>query len=131
MEIKKRNESNIYGNNSILLTSSVLLHHTFLNLPRKVFDAPDPDDPINDVAAVILAKWRLVKVQLKLTMGHWMRYRFRMLEDQMSANIHLRRRLLDGGICVHPPWKTIINALCTQDVREVTLANKLNTKYCS
>ena len=86
---------------------------------------------MNDVAAVIPAKWRLVGVQLKLSYG--------MLDEIQVQNgwrpdackhsfEQVFNRWMSLGTCTYT-WKTIINALRSPAVGEVKLANELNAKY--
>ena len=90
-------------------------------------------DLINDVAAIIPAKWRFVGVQLNLPNGT--------LDEIQAQNagkpdqcilsfeqVFAKWRSL--GTCPYT-WKTLINALRSPAVGEVTLANELNVKYCS
>ena len=92
---------------------------------------PNVDDLMTDVAAVIPAKWRLVGVQLKLPNGT--------LDEIQAQNngrpnecilsfeqVFAKWRSLGTSSYT---WKTVINALRSPAVGEVTLANELNTKY--
>eukprot|EP00731_Ephydatia_muelleri_P014968 Em0008g688a len=89
-------------------------------------DTPNLGDLMNDVAAVIPAKWRLVGVQLKLPNGT--------LDEIQAQNagcilsfeqVIAKWRSLETSPYT---WKTMINALCSPAVGEVKLANKLNAK---
>ena len=93
----------------------------------------DLGDLMNDVAAVIPAKWRLVGVQLKLPTGT--------LDEIQAQNsgrpdeckhsfeqVFTRWRSLGTSPYT---WKTMIGALCSPAVGEEKLANKINTKYNS
>eukprot|EP00731_Ephydatia_muelleri_P015447 Em0008g1167a len=92
---------------------------------------PNLDDLMNDIAAVIPAKWRLVGVQLKLPNGT--------LDEIQAQNagrpnqcilsfeqVFAKWRSLGTRLYT---WKTMINALRSPAVGEVTLANELNAKY--
>ena len=91
---------------------------------------PNLDDLMNDVAAVISAKWRLVGVQLKLPNGT--------LDEIQAQNAgrpddckHSFEQVFDRwrSLGTSPyTWETMINALRSPAVGEVTLANELNTK---
>eukprot|EP00731_Ephydatia_muelleri_P038873 Em0959g1a len=91
---------------------------------------PNLGDLMNDVAAVIPAKWRLVGVQLKLPNGT--------LDEIQAQNtgrpdecilsfeqVFATWRSLGTSLYT---WKTVINALRSPAVGEVTLANELNAK---
>ena len=91
---------------------------------------PNLGDLTNEVAAVIPAKWRLVGVQLKLPNGT--------LDEIQAQNtgrpdqcilsfqqVFAKWRSLGTRLYT---WKTMINALRSPGVGEVTLANKLNAK---
>ena len=90
-------------------------------------------DLMNDVAAVIPAKWRLVGVQLKLPNGT--------LDEIQAQNagqpdrcklsfeqVFAKWRSLGTSLYT---WETMIKALSSPAVGEVTLADKLNAKYNS
>ena len=92
---------------------------------------PTVDDLMNEVAAVIHAKWRLVGVQLKLPN--------RTLDEIQAQNagrpdqcilsfeqVFAKWRSLGTSSYT---WKTMINALRSPAVGEVTLANELSDKY--
>ena len=91
---------------------------------------PNLDDLMNDVAAVIPAKWRLVGVQLKLPNGT--------LDEIQAQNagrpdqcilsfeqVFAKWRSLGTSPYM---WETMFNALRSPAVGEVTLVNELNTK---
>ena len=91
---------------------------------------PNFGDLMNDVAAVIPAKWRLVGVQLKLPNGT--------LDEIQAQNagrpdqcilsyeqVFAKWRSLGTSPYT---WKTMINALLSPAVGEGKLANELNTK---
>ena len=89
---------------------------------------------MNDVAAVVPAKWRLVGIQLKVPQ--------RDLDDIQSqmagrpnSNLHAFEVMLAKWSTLDPhqyTWSTIIGALETPSVGEVALAAELRTKYlCS
>ena len=102
--------------------------------PPEVNDhTPDLDDLMNDVAAVIPAKWRLVGVQLKLPNGT--------LDDIQAENagrpglcklsfeqVFTKWRSLGTSPYT---WETMIKALSSPAVEEVTLADKLKAKHNS
>ena len=87
-------------------------------------------DLMNDVAAVIPAKWRLVGVQLKLPNG--------MLDEIQAQNagrpdqciLSFEQMFAKWRSLGTSPytWETMINTLRSPAVGEVKLANKLNTK---
>ena len=89
---------------------------------------PNLGDLMNDVAAVIPAKWRLVGVQLKLPNGT-----LDEIQDQNAGRpyqcilsfeqVFAKWRSLGTSLYT---WKTMINALRSPAVGEVTLANELN-----
>ena len=91
---------------------------------------PNLDDLMNDVAAVIPSKWRLVGVQLKLPNGT--------LDEIQAQNAGRPDQCILSFEQVFAKWRslgtspytwmTMINALRSPAVGEVTLANKLNTK---
>ena len=91
---------------------------------------PNLDELMNDVAAVIPAKWRFVGVQLKLPKGT--------LDEIQAQNAgrpddskHSFEQVFDRwrSLGTSPyTWMTMINALRSPAVGEVTLANELNTK---
>ena len=87
---------------------------------------------MNDVAAVVPAKWRFVGIQLKVPQ--------RDLDDIQSqmagrpnSNLHAFEVMLAKWSTIIPPglytWSTIIGALETPSVGEVALAAELKTKY--
>ena len=88
---------------------------------------------MNDVAAVIPSKWRLVGVQLKLQDGT--------LDEIQAQNVgrpdqckysfeQVFTKWRSLGTSPYT-WKTMINALRSPAVGEVQMADKLSTKYCS
>ena len=88
---------------------------------------------MNDVAAVIPAKWRLVGVQLELSTGT--------LDSIQTENagkpngcIHSFEQVFTEwkrlGTRPHT-WETIIDALRTQAVGEIALADEVLNKHCS
>ena len=94
---------------------------------------PNLDDLMNDVA-IISAKWRLVGVQLKLPNGT-----LDEIQDQNAGRPDQCILSFFEQVCARwrslgtspYTWKTLINALRSPAVGEVTLANELNVKYCS
>ena len=92
---------------------------------------PKLDDLMNDVAAVIPAKWRFVGVQLKLPNGT--------LDEIQAQNArrpdeckHSFEQVLTKwkSLGTSPyTWETMINALRSRAVGEVALADELNAKY--
>ena len=86
---------------------------------------------MNDVAAVVPAKWRFVGIQLKVPQ--------RDLDDIQSqmagkpnSNLHAFEVMLAKWSTLDPhqyTWSTIIGALETPSVGEVALAAELRTKY--
>ena len=93
-------------------------------------DSPNRDDLMNDVAAVIPAKWRLVGVQLKLPNGTLDEIQVQNAGKPYECK-HSFEQVFDGwrSLGTSPyTWKTMINALCSPAVGEVKLANELYTK---
>ena len=86
---------------------------------------------MNDVAAVIPAKWKLVGVQLKLPNGK--------LDEIQAQNAGSPDQCILSFEGVFTKWKrlgtspytweTIINALSSQSVGEVALANEIKANY--
>ena len=97
----------------------------------EVVSSPELTDLMNDVAAVIPAKWRSVGVQLKLSDGT--------LDGIQNQNART------PDCCKHSfeqvftewrkqktsphTWQTIINALRAPAVSELELASRISTKY--
>ena len=103
--------------------------------PPEVNDhTPQLGDRMNDVAAVIPAKWRLVGDQLKLPIGT-----LDEIQDQNAWRSNSSKNSFEQvfakwrSLGTSPyTWKTMINALRSPAVGEVTLANELNLKVtCS
>ena len=91
---------------------------------------PNLDDLMNDVA-VISAKWRLVGVQLKLqdgTLDEIQTQNAGRPDQCIQSYEQLFARWRSLGTSPYT-WKTMINALRSPAVGEVTLANELNAKY--
>ena len=92
---------------------------------------PTMEGLMNDVAAVVPAKWRFVGIQLKVPQ--------RDLDDIQSqmagrpnSNLHAFEVMLAKWSTLDPyqyTWSTIIGALETPSVGEVALAAELRTKY--
>ena len=86
---------------------------------------------MNDVAAVVPAKWRLVGIQLKVPQRDLDDIQSRMAGSPYS-NLHAFEGALNKWSTLNPhqyTWSTIIGALETPSVGEVALAAKLRTKY--
>ena len=89
-------------------------------------------DLINDVA-VISAKWRLVGVQLNLPNGTLDEIQTQNAGKPDQCILSFEQVFATWRSLGTSPytWKTLINALRSPGVGEVTLANELNVKYCS
>ena len=73
--------------------------HVWYHFSPEVDDhTPNLDDLMNDVAAVIPAKWRLVGVQLKLPNGTLDEIQAQNAGRPDDSNILLSRCLIDGGV---------------------------------
>ena len=91
---------------------------------------PNHDDLMNDVAAVIPATWRLVGVQLKLPNGTLDEIQAQNAGKPYECKHSFEQVFVKWGSLGTSPytWKTMINALRSPAVGEVTLANELSTK---
>ena len=94
-------------------------------------DAPKLCDLMNDVAAVIPAKWRQVGVQLKLSNEV-----MDGIQDQNAGKTDLCKLSFEQvftkweGLGTSPhTWETMVNVLCSRAVGEVDLAGQLSSKY--
>ena len=99
--------------------------------PPEVDDhTPQLDDLMNDVAAVIPAKWRLVGVQLKLSSGTLDEIQAQNVGRPYECILSFEQVFVKWRSLGTSPytWETMINALCSPAVGEVELANKLNAK---
>ncbi|KAL5491465.1 hypothetical protein EMCRGX_G016755 [Ephydatia muelleri] len=87
-------------------------------------------DLMNDVAAVIPAKWRLVGVQLKLPNGTLDEIQAQNAgrPDQCILSFEQMFAIWRSLGTSPYTWETLINTLRSPAVGEVKLANKLNTK---
>ena len=108
------------------LTKKKFIVHSLPFLP----EPPKLSELMNDVAAAIPAKWRLVGVQLELPSE--------VLDEIQDMNATM------PNMCLHCfeqifakwerlgtslyTWKTLVNALCSPAVGEVHLAEQLSTK---
>ena len=105
--------------------------HVWYPLVPEVDDhTPNLGDLTNEVAAVIPAKWRLVGVQLKLPNGTLDEIQAQNTGRPDQCILSFQQVFAKWRSLGTSPytWKTIINALCSAAVGEVTLANKLNAK---
>eukprot|EP00731_Ephydatia_muelleri_P014861 Em0008g581a len=87
-------------------------------------------DLMNDVAAVIPAKWRLVGVQLKLPNGTLDEIQAQNAGRPDQCILSFEQMFAKWRSLGTSPytWETMINTLCSPAVGEVKLANKLNTE---
>ena len=123
---------------------SVIVSHLFASLvkqcdvivwyhyPPEVDDhTPQLGDLMNDVAAVIPAKWRLVGVQLKLPNGTLDEIQAQNAGRPNECILSFEQVFVKWRSLATSPytWQTMINALHSLAVGEVTLANQLNVKY--
>ena len=88
---------------------------------------------MNDVAAVIPAKWRLVGVQLKLQNGTLDEIQAQNSGRPAECKLSFQQMFTEWRTLRTSPykWKTMINVLCSPAVGEVALAKELQSKYCS
>ena len=105
--------------------------HVWYHFSPEVDDhTPNLDDLMNDVAAVIPAKWRLVGIQLKLPNGTLDEIQAQNARNPKECILSFEQVFAEWRSRGTSPytWKTIINALCSAAVGEVKLANELNAK---
>ena len=93
---------------------------------------PKLTDLMNDVAAVIPSKWRLVGIQLELSSGT-----LDNIQDENAGrpdrNLHSFEQVFTEWekLKTRPhTWDTIISALRAPAVGELKLAHKVYNKYC-
>ena len=86
---------------------------------------------MDDVAAVIPAKWRLVGVQLKLPNGTLDEIQAQNAGSPDQCILSFQRVFTKWKHLGTSPytWETMINALSSQSVGEVALANEMKEKY--
>ena len=102
------------------------------HFPPKADDhTPKLDNLMNDVAAVIPAKWRLVGVQLKLPNGTLDEIQAQNAGKPDECKLSFEQVLARWRSLGTSPytWETMINALNSPAVGEVKLAKELNAKY--
>ena len=89
---------------------------------------------MNDVAAVIAAKWRLVGVQLKLPYGTLdeIQEQYARRPDECKYSFEqVFTEWKSLGTTSPYTWETMIEALRSPAVGEKTLADSLHAKYSS
>ena len=88
---------------------------------------------MNNVAAVIPAKWRLVGIQLKLPTGTLDEIQIQNAgkPDECMHLFELVFARWRSLVSSSYTWKTMIEVLRSPAVKEVALANELHVKYCS
>ena len=87
---------------------------------------------MNDVASVILAKWRLVGVQLELPSGTLDCIQGQNAGTPEFLKMSFQQMFTEWERQKTSPhtWETIINALRTPAVGEHELADKIFSKHC-
>ena len=94
----------------------------------------DLKDLMNDVAAVIPAKWRLLGVQLRLpdgTLDEIQEQNARRPDECKYSFEQVFTKWKSLGTTSPYTWETMIEALRSPAVGEEKLANRLQSKYCS
>ena len=91
---------------------------------------PELKDLMNEVAAKVPAKWRLLGIQLHVPVEFLDDIQLR-VAGRPDSNIHAFELVFNRWKALHPHqyfWSTVISALETPSVDELVLAASLKTK---